>query len=44
MRIVQQMLTEQNMMTTPRTDLCTMSGKMANETATSDEEQICVII
>jgi hypothetical protein len=32
------------MMTMTRTDLCAMSGKMTNETVTSDEEQIHVII
>jgi hypothetical protein len=44
MRIVQQSLAEQDVITTLGTHLHMMSGKVANEATTGDEEQVHVVI
>jgi hypothetical protein len=44
MRLIQQTLTKQKVMTTTRADLGAMGSEMTNKTTASNEEQIRVII
>jgi hypothetical protein len=44
MRVVQQTFTEQDVITTLRTDIYAIGSKVANKTTASDKEEVCVII
>jgi hypothetical protein len=44
MRIIQQTLAEQDMITVLRTGFCAMGGKMTDKTTTSDKEEVHIIV